>query len=105
MFAITKNKGFHITFENGINVSVQFGGGNYCDNYDWKIAKHTCIIAPPSSNAEVMIWRYENGKMDDKVGLNLLPFSLSDNSVKGWCTPEELVEILNKVVKYNPNEH
>lgn len=33
-FKITGVKGFHITFENGWTVSVQFGGGNYSDNYD-----------------------------------------------------------------------
>jgi len=31
-FAITEGKGFHITFDNGVTVSVQFGYGDYCDN-------------------------------------------------------------------------
>lgn len=34
MFRITDKKGFGITFKNGWAVSVQFGPGNYCDNYD-----------------------------------------------------------------------
>lgn len=32
-FMITDGKGFGITFENGWMVSVQWGPGNYCDNY------------------------------------------------------------------------
>ena len=33
MFSISGNRGFQMTFENGYTVSVQFGPGNYCDNY------------------------------------------------------------------------
>lgn len=36
-FGITEGKGFHITFPNGWHLSVQFGGGNYCDNYGARI--------------------------------------------------------------------
>ena len=31
-FGTMKNKGFHITFNNGLTISVQFGAGNYCSN-------------------------------------------------------------------------
>jgi hypothetical protein len=34
MFRITGGKGFGIQFDNGYSVSVQFGPGNYCSNYD-----------------------------------------------------------------------
>ena len=36
-FRITEGKGFHVRFANGWGVSVQFGPGNYCDNYDMRI--------------------------------------------------------------------
>ena len=32
-FRITDGKGFGLTFENGWTVSVQWGWGNYCDNF------------------------------------------------------------------------
>jgi hypothetical protein len=59
-FRITGNKGFQITFSNQVTVSVQFGPGNYCQNY-------TKIFAPggsiggtgeseESSDAEIAIW-------------------------------------------------
>lgn len=33
MFTITDHKGFHITFGNGVAVSVQWGPFNYCEHY------------------------------------------------------------------------
>jgi hypothetical protein len=33
MFRITRDKGFHMTFDNGWTVSVQWGTGNYGDHY------------------------------------------------------------------------
>lgn len=55
-FRITDSKGFHITFENGYTVSVQFGPGNYADNYGASFRD-----APPprgwqSSTAETGVW-------------------------------------------------
>ena len=37
MFKITGKKGFRIEFPNGYGISVQFGPGNYCENYDMRI--------------------------------------------------------------------
>ena len=31
--SINNNKGFHMTFKNGLTASVQWGLGNYCDNH------------------------------------------------------------------------
>lgn len=33
MFKITDRKGFHITFKNGVTISIQFGPGNYCQHF------------------------------------------------------------------------
>lgn len=33
-FQTCDNKGFHLTFDNGLTLSTQFGPGNYGDNYD-----------------------------------------------------------------------
>ena len=32
-FKTCANKGFHITFNNGVTFSVKFGAGNYCNDY------------------------------------------------------------------------
>lgn len=78
-FAINENKGFQITFDNGVTVSVQFGGGNYCQNRSgiyWKPAADGARCA----DAEVAIWNkdgwmtreYDPDLYDDVIG-NLNP--------------------------------
>ena len=67
------NNGFHMVFENGYTISVQFGKANYSDK-----GKTTAEVAAWDSNGE---W-IQLGEHDD---------------VKGWCSPEEVVEIMNKV--------
>ena len=59
-FRITGGKGFHLTFPNGVTVSVQFGPGNYCDNYDddmmeWVTGKGRKTLE--SMTAEIAIWK------------------------------------------------
>lgn len=56
---LTAGRGIHITHENGVTLSIQIGGGNYCDNYNEPISrpdydKHYQL--PPSSTAEIAVW-------------------------------------------------
>jgi len=83
MFNITSQKGFHITFENGWTVSVQFGRGNYCDNRNIS----SMVPVPASRNAEVAAWD-PNGKMFEFE---------EDNTVQGWMPPEEVLAFMNKI--------
>ena len=51
-----------MTFANGYTVSVQWGGGNYCDNYDNPIgADRTAQGAKGSRDAEVAVWGGDGG--------------------------------------------
>lgn len=86
MFKITDGKGFQVTFENGITVSVQFGYGNYCENYDKPIFEKAAISPTghflhqgqvESKNAELAIigpgkmWRlkeFDTEQDDDVAG-------------------------------------
>lgn len=89
MFSITSGKGFHIKFDNGWTVSVQFGGGNYCANYDDNI----------SDNA----WR-ESGK---KGGLTVEVAAFDEkhnwhkfkdgDTVSGYNSPQQVLEFINIV--------
>lgn len=55
MFSTYLNKGFHMTFENGWTISVQFGPNNYCDQEDTKDdPRHHAKWN--SKTAEVAIW-------------------------------------------------
>jgi hypothetical protein len=65
-FYITSGKGFHVVFENGWTVSVQFGGGNYCDNYDDDIGDVPFALSGKkgSSCAETAAWGPDGHMVD-----------------------------------------
>jgi len=85
MFKIIDAKGFHITFDNGWTVSVQFGAGNYCDHYgSLEFGKS----AEPSTTAEIAAW--------DSVGKW---YEFETDSVKGYCSPAEVLAFINLIAK------
>jgi hypothetical protein len=64
-FKITDGKGFHMTFENGYTVSVQWGGGNYCDNYDEEIGGDRNAVGKKGCrDAEVAVWGQDGDLID-----------------------------------------
>lgn len=95
-FKSTERQGFHITFENGLTVSVQWGAGNYCENHD--NMDFSCTKDMESKDAEVAVWSNE-------CWLNANNF-LSDEDVDwrddvvGWLTPEQVVDLLVRVKNY-----
>lgn len=94
MFSITRGKGFQITFENGYTASVQFGYGNYTENYDiYEMGgyKRECKniksgIYPETRLAETAI-KAPNGALIEYDG----------GDVQGYRTPEQVLELLNYV--------
>lgn len=86
MFNITKNKGFHITFANGWTVSVQWGAGNYGDNYGLSVFDYLDQSVPPSKLAEVAAWKdgdwfkFENG-----------------DTVNGYINSDEVFDFMAKI--------
>jgi hypothetical protein len=91
MIAVTKNKGFQMEFENGWTISVQFGYGNYCDNYNhpegYRFAQGKEIVS--SSDAEIAIWD-ENGKW----------YNFGTDTVKGHCSADEVAEWIEKTKNF-----
>lgn len=75
MFKTTQNKGFQITFTNGNTVSVQFGGGNYCENRYANPDNGEC------ENAEVLAWNKDGEYITEAIG---------------WQTPEEVAAFIAK---------
>lgn len=69
-----QNKGFSITFKNGLTISVQFGIGNYCT---------------PEKSAEIAIW--------DNLD-NWYTFAQNRNC-EGWTSPEEVASWIDAVSK------
>ena len=96
-FRITDCKGFHITFKSGVTVSIQFGGGNYCQNHDkLNLISHAGEVEDGirSLDAEVAIWN------NDGVWITK-EFRDDGDDVIGYQTPEEILEILNWASQYN----
>ena len=69
-------EGFTMTFKNGLTISVQFGIGNYSSRDRNDVAE----------SAEIAIWD-ENQNWYDFGG----------DRVKGWCSPDEVADWINKV--------
>lgn len=70
-------KGIHLTFSNGLNISIQFGWGNYCEH------KNTTQPPHSSEDAEICVWDKRNAMVMFK-----------GDSVKGYCSPEEVAEAI-----------
>ena len=88
MFRITNQKGFHITFENGWTVSVQFGPGNYADNYNMRIRDDNEEAGKKGSRtAECAVW----GPKGDMEAHPLF----EGNTVSNRSTPSDVLELLN----------
>ena len=92
MFKITSEKGFHLTFENRVTISVQWGFGNYCENR-WKENVDTKKEFLTSKNAEVAIWDEDDMWLTKECFLDLYGEQL-DNDVKGYVTADEVADII-----------
>ena len=85
-FRICSGKGFHIGFENGYTVSVQFGPGNYCEHYDREIGRDAEDCGKEGSvDAEVAILNPEG---------DLITIPAWGDEVKGYVSPSEVVNLL-----------
>jgi hypothetical protein len=97
MFSITQNKGFHITFANGITISVQWGPGNYCDNRDMSfksmIFTDSGQPAAPSPTAEIALWD-KSRRWITKRANRALRRPATNNDVIGYLSPEEVARFI-----------
>lgn len=91
MFVSTMRKGFQMTFENELTVSVQWGAGNYCDNHFPKDLDFTFSKDAESSDAEVAVI-YEGEFLDPT---HFIDEEISgDGQVCGYLTPEQVAKII-----------
>ena len=90
-FSITSHKGVGITFENGWHVSVQWGPGNYCDNYtsnDYNLPQQTEFWS--SNTAEIAVWSKKAPKNGEFI-------ELEHDVVRGYTTADEVAKVIHKV--------
>lgn len=84
MFKITSEGGFHITLTNGVTVSTQFRGGNYCDNYDERITAGRFLSC---NDAEVAFFRgqeWVTEQVAEKAGIDAGEDVLPRTTVDEW---------------------
>ena len=78
------DKGFHLTTTTGYVLSVQYGAGNYCENY----ALHNFYLkgeeVPEVATVEIAIWREKDA--------NFIP--LGPDSVAGYVPVSLLPKIM-----------
>ena len=83
-FIATQNKGFRMKFENGFEISVQWGIENYCEkksfNTDIDPTKERIW---ESSSAEIAVF-------DDK---GIVPVG-EDDQIIGWCSAEDVAKYI-----------
>lgn len=86
------NVGFQVTFPNGITVSVQFGAGNYCANYnehmDTRQKPNTC------KDAEIALFD-KTGWRTREAFAALNDGQDAGDDVLSAVTPDALLEYLN----------
>ena len=97
MFRITSGKGFHITFENGYTVSVQFGPGSYCENrnldyIDFNRKPRNSICESP--DAEVAVWDDKGAWVTQRAWDSVHKEALNDQVV-GHLNTDEVLKIMN----------
>lgn len=99
MFEITQGKGFRMTFANGYGISVQWGYGNYCESRDKEIdwnkfkEEQARLGKEGSATAEIAVLNPSGVLCGEDLGI------FDGDNVEGWCTPERVLEVMNKIAK------
>ena len=94
-FKIIGGKGFHITFSNGITISVQFGESNYCERRNLSFYQSSGVVdvkVVESKNAEVALWNDESW-ITRKAFIEVFGEELNDD-VKGYVSSDEVASLI-----------
>lgn len=86
-FLATRNKGFRMEFDNGFEISVQWGPGNYCERKDEDFDKPQEERFWESRTAEIAIFDSKDDSM----------ITLGKDNVDGWLTPDKVAKVITMV--------
>ena len=98
-FEITMRKGFHMAFENGLSISVQWGAGNYCDNHHGKSADFTFSTDAKSKTAEVAVFDARDEFINPQKFIE--DSIITDGEVVGYLTSDQVAQMIYNVSRYN----
>ena len=100
-FRVTGGKGVHFTFANGFTVSIQWGPGNYCDNYDKFIPEHPvsgpyAVGEEGSTTAECAVWGPDGEMIRSDKWLDGTPDLENEycDTVRGYMSPDEVLALM-----------
>ncbi len=99
---ITGSKGFQLSFENGLTISVQFGRGNYCQNKKSTtlFPGHFADVECP--NAEIAIFPTDTLLQNIWLTNKFLPKKRGQDVV-GYVKPDEIAKLIRRVSLYKYN--
>lgn len=97
-FESTMRKGFHMTFENGLTISVQWGAGNYCDNHFPKDKDFTFSKDAKSKTAEVAVLDPFGEFIDPQMFME--KYIDGDGEVAGYLDADTVAELIYNVSRY-----
>ena len=86
-FLATRNKGFRMGFDNGFEISVQWGPGNYCERKDEDFNKPQEERFWESRTAEIAIFDSKDDSM----------ITLGKDNVDGWLTSDKVAKVITMV--------
>jgi hypothetical protein len=84
------NRGFHITFDNGVTLSTQIGAGTYSDNHDEPFDFEKPRKSWDADEVEVAIWKGKNNWITKEYTKNQ-----EGDSVIGWVKFDEWLKIFD----------
>jgi len=85
-FSVFNKHGFSIKFDNGYEVSVNFGKGNYCNNRYEEI-DILSIGDLSCENSEIAVYKDNN----------MMYLDFMEHGIASNCTVNDFLEIANKV--------
>jgi hypothetical protein len=95
-------KGFNMTFENGLTVSVQWGVGNYCDNQFPPDMDFSYKEDAKSTTAEVAVWNFDGvwANAADFLETSKVKFDPMGGDPVGWLSADEVAKLIANVAKW-----
>ena len=95
MIKITENKGFQMTFDNGLTISCQIGSYNYCNNRDLNKGFQSEMKQSTTkcNNCEIAIWDKNNNWITGEI-FREMGMEITEDAVAGWVDTMTVAKVI-----------
>lgn len=95
MIKITENKGFQMTFDNGLTISCQIGSNNYCANRDFnkRYGAEMLQSITECDNCEIAIWDEDNRWITGEI-FREMGMESTEDAVAGWVDTMTVAKVI-----------